>query len=206
MFLDDDACPRPGMADADRRRIRRSVRHRSRRSPVPRWEQAEPAWIPSEFYWVVGCSYRGLPDRSVPIRNPIGANMAFRRSVFDRIGGFSDGIGRVGRTPLGSRRPSSRSDATEQVGGRIVQVPDAVVDHLVPADRTSWSYFCAPMLGRGPLKGDRDAVRRPRHGPGGASEDMSPAHCRPASLAGSSISPGVTSAAWRAPLRSSPAS
>lgn len=142
VFLDDDACPRPGWltriidAFADPSVIGAGG------VAIPRWEQTEPAWIPSEFYWVVGCSYRGLPDRLVPIRNPIGANMAFRRSVFDQIGGFSDGIGRVGRTPLGCEETELAIRATERVGGRIVQVPDAVVDHLVPVDRTRWSYFC----------------------------------------------------------------
>ena len=49
----------------------------------------------------IGCRYHGLPTQSAPIRNPIGADMSFRRAVFDRTSGFTSGVGRVGRTPLG---------------------------------------------------------------------------------------------------------
>lgn len=68
---------------------------------VPDWLAPPPRWLPSEFYWVVGCSYTGLPRHAAPIRNFIGANMSFRRSVFAVVGGFTVGIGRVGTRPLG---------------------------------------------------------------------------------------------------------
>jgi glycosyltransferase involved in cell wall biosynthesis len=32
---------------------------------VPDWQGAEPRWYPPEFYWVFGCSYRGLPTREL---------------------------------------------------------------------------------------------------------------------------------------------
>ena len=48
---------------------------------VPHWETAKPKWLPESFYWVVGCSYQGLPPSGATIRNPIGASMAMRRKV-----------------------------------------------------------------------------------------------------------------------------
>ena len=45
---------------------------------LPDWAGPEPAWFPSEFYWVFGCSYTGLPTEVAPVRNPIAANMAVR--------------------------------------------------------------------------------------------------------------------------------
>ena len=39
---------------------------------LPRWETACPAWLPEEFYWVVGCNYRGMPPAGTPVRNMIG--------------------------------------------------------------------------------------------------------------------------------------
>lgn len=141
VFLDDDACPRPGwLATIMEAFLDNSVIGVGG-TAYPRWEGDVPAWLPPEFYWVVGCSYRGLPQRVMPIRNPIGANMAFRRDVFDRVGGFSDGIGRVGRTPLGCEETELSIRATRGIAGRIVQIPGAIVDHLVPADRTGWRYF-----------------------------------------------------------------
>lgn len=62
---------------------------------------ARQPWLPREFMWTVGCSYRGLPTFPTAIRTPIGDNMSFRRSAFTQAGPFTEGIGRLGTTPLG---------------------------------------------------------------------------------------------------------
>ena len=46
------------------------------------WPHGRPRWFPREFDWVVGCSYDGLPTRTQPVRNMIGANMSLRGSAF----------------------------------------------------------------------------------------------------------------------------
>ena len=174
VFLDDDARPRPGWlsqmvgAFADDDVIGAGG------VAVPRWQGPAPAWIPEEFLWVVGCSYRGVPTEQVEIRNPIGATMAFRREVFARIGGFTDGVGRVGRTPLGCEETELSIRAVSSIGGRIVHVPESEVDHLVSSDRTRRSYFrrrcwaeglskaiVARLVGSGPaLQSERGYVLR----------------------------------------------
>lgn len=141
VFLDDDAVPRsdwlthliepfadPGVIGTGG-------------VAAPAWEQPPPAWLPEEFLWVVGCSYRGLPERPAEIRNPIGANMAFRRSAIREAGGFADGIGRVGRVPLGCEETEFSIRAARVTGGRIIQQPKAAVDHLVTVDRLKLRYF-----------------------------------------------------------------
>ena len=106
--------------------------------------------MPPEFYWTIGCSYRGLPTQTAPIRNPIGANMSFRRAVFDRIEGFVDGIGRVGRTPLGCEETELSIRARRAFpGGTVLHVPAAVVEHLVPDERVSWRYFVSRCWAEG---------------------------------------------------------
>ena len=109
----------------------------------PRWEGGgAPRWLPQEFYWTIGCSYRGLPTDAAPIRNPIGANMSFRKAVFDRTGGFTSGIGRVGATPLGCEETDLSIRARQaHPGGVVLHVPAARVEHAVPAERLSWAYF-----------------------------------------------------------------
>lgn len=109
----------------------------------PRWDGGtNPRWLPEEFYWTIGCSYRGLPTQSAPIRNPIGANMSFRRAVFAQIKGFSSGIGRVGRTPLGCEETELSIRARRaHPGGVVLYVPTACVEHLVSPERSSWRYF-----------------------------------------------------------------
>lgn len=141
-FLDDDACPMPGWLSELAGAFEDESVIGAGGVALPRWDAAAPTWIPAEFLWVVGCSYRGLPECPVEIRNPIGANMAFRRWVFDEVGGFTDGIGRVGRTPLGCEETELSIRAVAGTGGRIVATPHAKVSHLVPSHRTRWSYFC----------------------------------------------------------------
>ena len=140
-FLDDDACARPGWLRALTRAFEDPTVIGAGGVALPMWESCPPFWIPPEFLWVVGCSYRGLPQTLAEIRNPIGANMAFRRTVLGRVGGFKDGIGRVGRTPLGCEETELSIRARAATGGRIVQMPDAKVEHRVGADRTRWRYF-----------------------------------------------------------------
>jgi GT2 family glycosyltransferase len=114
-------------------------------TPRPRWATGEaPRWMPLEFYWTIGCGYRGLPRQAAPVRNPIGATMAFRAEVFERVGGFHPGLGRVETTPLGCEETELAIRARQAFpGGRLMHAPGAHVEHLVPAERTGWSYFRA---------------------------------------------------------------
>jgi GT2 family glycosyltransferase len=141
VFLDDDAVPRSGWLTELTAAFVDSTVIGTGGLARPAWEHSQPAWFPDEFLWVVGCSYRGLPELPAEIRNPIGANMAFRREVILRVGGFTSGIGRVGRTPLGCEETELAIRATAATGGRILQQPSAAVDHLVPAERTDLRYF-----------------------------------------------------------------
>ena len=121
---------------------------------VPAWQTARPRWWPEEFDWVVGCTYRGMPEDRATVRNLIGCNMSFRREVFERVGAFTEGIGRVGHAPRrAARRPSCASGWHS--GGRrrtIVYEPAALVHHHVPADRASWSYFRRRCFAEGQSK------------------------------------------------------
>lgn len=114
------------------------------------WEGAPPAWLPPEFLWVVGASYTGLPVVPTPIRNPIGANMAFRREAFEIAGGFTDGIGRIGKTPLGCEETEfSIRLGARRPGSIIMHVPQAHVDHHIAAERATWRYFVSRCWAEG---------------------------------------------------------
>lgn len=109
---------------------------------VPDWRGGTPDWFPEEFWWVVGCSYRGLPTTTAPVRNLIGCNMSVRRDVLVAVGGFDVGLGRTADRPLGCEETELCIRATDlHPGGRFVLEPSARVHHKVPAARTRWSYF-----------------------------------------------------------------
>ena len=169
-FLDDDAVATPnwlrllseGFADPRVLGIGGAV--------IPRWLSHKPAWFPAEFHWVVGCSYLGMPLSSMEIRNPIGANMAFRREVFDNIGGFRNGIGRVGMKPLGCEETELCIQARNRWPQKIfLYQPAAIVFHRVPENRIHWRYFCSRCYAEGLSKanvarfvGKKDALASER--------------------------------------------
>ncbi len=166
MFLDDDAIPHPGWLDALVDALDRDDVVGAGGPVIPRWATAKPPWFPEEFLWVVGCSYCGSPEERGPIRNPIGANMSFRRSACLDVGGFAVRLGRVGSTPLGCeetelaiRVRASRPDTA------ILHVPSARVEHLVTAERVRFRYFSTRCWGDRSVQGAGDDVRRERCGP-----------------------------------------
>lgn len=149
-FLDDDAVAAPDwlkllnaeFADAQVLGIGGSV--------MPLWLAKPPAWLPEEFYWVIGCSYRGMPQILQPIRNPIGANMVFRREVFETVGGFRNGIGRVGTSPVGCEETELCIRARQYWPQRIfLYQQQARVFHSISGKRTTWRYFCSRCYGEG---------------------------------------------------------
>lgn len=105
---------------------------------IPRWATGRPFWFPDEFLWAVGGSYTGMPTVTAPIRNVWSANMAVRKEIFEEVGGFRLGFGKVGT----QSRPEDtdlclRMSAVS--GGRWILVPEAIVDH--PAEHTTMASF-----------------------------------------------------------------
>lgn len=119
----------------------------------PDWEAAPARWLSPELYWVIGCSYRGLPEDVAEIRNPIGANMAFRREALLTVGGFTEGVGRVEDRPLGDEETEvSVRVRMRWPDAQILHVPAALVTHTVPMRRASWSYLASRCWAEGRSK------------------------------------------------------
>ncbi len=116
----------------------------------PLWSEQPPAWFPEEFYWVVGCSYLGLPETQAEVRNPLGCCCCFRREVFEVVGGFRHGIGRVGKHPLGCEETELCIRARQHwPQHRFLYEPRASIQHRIPAYRASWRYFCSRCYAEG---------------------------------------------------------
>jgi GT2 family glycosyltransferase len=136
----------------------------------PNWVGGRPSWFPSEFQWVVGCTYRGLPTTTAPVRNPIGGSFCMRRAVFDGVGLFGAQLGRVGKTPLGCEETDLSIRARRRwPTGQFVFEPRARVLHTVPRDRARWRYFRARCYAEGISKavlasrlGSRDGLAAER--------------------------------------------
>jgi len=120
---------------------------------LPMWLEKQPTWFPEEFNWVVGCSYRGLPVSTATVRNLIGCNMSFRRELFDAVGGFRNGIGRVDTRPLGCEETELCIRTNQHWPERIMLYePKARVHHRVPGNRAQWGYFFSRCYSEGLAK------------------------------------------------------
>jgi GT2 family glycosyltransferase len=130
---------------------------------VPQWERGRPAWFPTEFDWVVGCTYRGLPEELAPIRNLMGANMSFRRDAVMGVGGFSPALGRVGSTPVGCEETELCIRLTSRGADvSLLYEPQATVQHHVPSSRATWGYFRSRCYAEGLSKAEVRARTGPR--------------------------------------------
>lgn len=150
VFLDDDAVADERMIETMRDVFRRDANVAGVAGwIVPLWLSGRPAWFPSEFLWVLGCSYEGL--KPGPVRNVIGASMAVRRTVFETVGAFAAGIGRgEGRLPLGCEETELCIRAARAMPGTtFVLAADASCRHKVPASRATWRYLVTRCYAEG---------------------------------------------------------
>ncbi len=154
-FLDDDATAAPDWLEyltapyIDERVLGVG----GRIEPVWPHTGRRPAWLPEEFQWVVGCTFPGGFDTGGPVTRLIGANMSFRRQVFEQTSGFRAEIGAVGA----SLQKCEDTEFCLRVARRwphhvLLYEPRAVVYHHVPAARIRWQYFCARCYAEGQAK------------------------------------------------------
>jgi glucosyl-dolichyl phosphate glucuronosyltransferase len=171
-FLDDDAV-------ADPHWLSRLVTHCGDPNVLgvgatvaPIWIGERPGWLPEEFLWTVGCSYRGLPKRSCAVRNGFGGAMLFRRQTFRRAGGFATGLGRqAADLPLSCEDTEMCMRAKAAFPhGHFVLEPSSVVWHKVTSKRLTWAYFLLRCYAEGASKAHfaglfkgQDALATERH-------------------------------------------
>ena len=109
---------------------------------VSDWNSPIPRWLPCFDKQALGplVAFDPSSESGPLLEPPFGTNMAFRKSVFEKYGGF--------RTDLGPRPGSEiRSEDTEfgcrvlAAGERLRYEPSAVVYHAVPENRIRKEYF-----------------------------------------------------------------
>ncbi|HEY0001286.1 MAG TPA: glycosyltransferase family 2 protein [Actinoplanes sp.] len=103
------------------------------------WQRSQPRWMPDELLWAVGASYTGMPVDTAHVRNVWSASMAVRRDVFAEVRGFREGFGKIG-----TRNRPEDTDLCLRMsasGGRWMYVPEAVVEHYVPAERATFQFL-----------------------------------------------------------------
>lgn len=108
---------------------------------VPTFENGtSPKWLCKWTYsWVSGLE---MGNAMIPFtRNyPIGANMGFRRKVFEKCGMFNTSLGRVGKNLAGGEE-KDMFNRVRNSGFGIFYIPDIPVKHIIPETRTTTDYI-----------------------------------------------------------------
>jgi glucosyl-dolichyl phosphate glucuronosyltransferase len=146
VFTDDDVRVSEGWLEASCRPLIDDPGIDYTGGPVqPIWERPRPHWLDSKRsdLWGTLAILDYGPERFVfeeRRRVPLGANMSVRRSLIERIGGFDPSLGRKGNSLLGQEQAEffCRSRAS---GARGIYVPEASLQHHVPAKRLTCEYF-----------------------------------------------------------------
>jgi GT2 family glycosyltransferase len=152
-FLDDDATASPHWLQLLVHHCQDAQVLGTGGAVEPVWHSPKPGWFPEEFFWVVGCTYRGLPEETVAVRNLYGGCICLRRDVFTLAGGFRSALGRVGNNLAGCEETDLCIRVRQQhPQGTFLYEPSAKIYHHVPAHRTRWRYFWARCYAEGRSK------------------------------------------------------
>ncbi|RUS42677.1 glycosyltransferase family 2 protein [Cohnella sp. AR92] len=114
----------------------------------PAWEGEAPDWLPEEnrsLYTILDYSaeVREMRDSAMPY----GANVAFRRSIFDSMAMFREDLGRVGSNLLSSEE----SELIERIRGKysVYYTPHASVLHKIPRSRMNRKWLLRRIYWQG---------------------------------------------------------
>jgi glucosyl-dolichyl phosphate glucuronosyltransferase len=145
LFTDDDVDVPEGWLDAAVQPLldREDIDYTG--GPVrPSWGAPRPAWLDETGN--LGGTIAVKDHGTVPFifeeqrKTPLGVNMAVRRTLIERIGGFRPDLGRNGRSLLGQEQ-AEFFYRSRRAGARGLYVPAMWLTHSVPASRLTREYF-----------------------------------------------------------------
>jgi glycosyltransferase involved in cell wall biosynthesis len=149
-FIDDDAI-------ADEEWIERLVDAYEDENAIaaggkmtPEWVAGKPAYLPEEFYWLVGVTHRGFADGPGEVRNTFGSNISFRTDVFRELCGFDADIGgRKGDKNLQGGETELCARMHEEYEQGVWYDPEAEVAHKVSEYRTEFRWLVGRAFWQG---------------------------------------------------------
>jgi len=165
-FIDDDVLPAPDWIAQVHQAIQRWDAHGVGGPILPRWEVTPPpTWLTSSRHLMDRLAIMDYPESCVlsyPMRGRPqvwGANMAFRREVFEQVGRFDCERGIVGGKLYRGEEVELINRALQH-GCRIVYDPAITVLHRIGRGRMCKSYF--RKLEFDAAEGEVDVSRRGR--------------------------------------------
>ncbi|WPP50494.1 glycosyltransferase [Catalinimonas niigatensis] len=124
---------------------------------IPVYQNGKPRWMSHYLLPLVSALDMGKTTKPFQGRKfPVGANVTFRKAVFDRYGMFNVKLGRIGSGLMGG-------DEKEMIyrmkknNESIYYVPDVVVEHVIPPKRLEMDYIRG--LAEGVGKSEKNRLR-----------------------------------------------
>lgn len=118
------------------------------------WPNNRPKWFPEELDWIVGCTYKGMPENESKIRNPIGCNMSFKKNAIENVGYFKENIGRYGNQLLsGEEAEISIRILNMNPNSHIIYNHKSTVFHKISPKRVNIKYLIKRSFYEGISKG-----------------------------------------------------
>ena len=141
-FVDDDEAPTAGWLQNLTASLHSGEWAGAGGPVVSDWKSAPPRWWSSSSPFTLGPLAAFDPrleagEMKIP---PVGANMAFRKEMFERYGGFRTDLGRVG-TNLLANEDIEFGRRLLAAGHRLRYEPLSVVYHPVADSRVRRKYF-----------------------------------------------------------------
>ena len=108
---------------------------------VADWVAGKPEFLPAEFYWLIGVTYKGFAEPGEEVRNTFGSNISFKRSVLEELGGFEPAVGRQGDNKLQAHETEFCARMQREYGQGVIYNPNAIVKHKVFDFRTNKQWL-----------------------------------------------------------------
>ena len=142
LFTDDDVLPEPDWLAVTLAGLDRHGADACGGYIAPIWESPPPPWLTERFHGFLAVRTDRSDDYVMTADStlPFGANIAFRREVFDRVGPFDTRRGRKGQVLAGGE-DGEMFERVLAAGLKVVFLGGARVHHKVEAFRLSKHYF-----------------------------------------------------------------
>jgi glycosyltransferase involved in cell wall biosynthesis len=150
VFIDDDAIAHPHFLQEIINSYSTDLTMQASGGRIyPRFESKEPKWMSPFLLPLMSVIDKGNKKRKFRGASyPIGANMAFRRSIIKDIGLFNVNLGRTGATLLGGEEKDFFNRMKERKFN-VYYLPFACVHHIIPDSRLDPKFLKKLGLGIG---------------------------------------------------------
>ncbi len=142
LFTDDDVLPEPDWLETTLAGMDKYQADACGGYIAPIWETPPPAWLTERFYGFLAIRTDRSDDHPITpgSQPPFGANMAMKRTVFERAGLFDTNRGRKGNI-LASGEDGEMFERILAAGLKAIFLGQSRVHHKIEAFRLTKRYF-----------------------------------------------------------------